>query len=203
MSAAGSGPRLKTARLWLRPPAPADLPALCAMNADPEVMRFFPAPMRPAEVEAMLGRIDAHWARCGFGFWAVERAADAEVIGLVGLAEVNFALPGRPWPPPEGARPAVEVGWRLVPQAWGQGFAREGAAEALRFAFDGIALHEVLSFTVPANTRSWGLMERLGLRRDHAGGFEHPRLPVGHPLRPHVLYRIDRGGWASAPGGAG
>ncbi|MBL8618146.1 MAG: GNAT family N-acetyltransferase [Deltaproteobacteria bacterium] len=202
MSPPDVGPRLQTPRLLLRPPGPADLPATCAMNADPEVMRFFPAPMRPDEVELMLGRIDAHFARCGFGFWAVERRDNAAVIGLIGLVEVTFALPGRPCPPPAGARPPVEVGWRLVSSAWGQGFAREGATAALRFAFEGIALPEVLSFTVPANTRSWGLMERLGLRRDPAGGFEHPRLPVGHPLRPHLLYGIDRAGWSSAQGSA-
>ncbi|MFM2245156.1 MAG: hypothetical protein RL071_1230 [Pseudomonadota bacterium] len=196
------GPHLRTPRLLLRPPTPHDLPALCVLNADPAVMRYFPAPMQPDEVEAMRQRIEDHFRRCGFGFWAVERTADAALIGLIGLAEVHFALRGRPWPPPEGARPAVEIGWRLIPSAWGQGYASEAAAEALRFGFEALDLDELFSFTVPMNTRSWGLMERLGLRRDPGGDFDHPRLPVGHPLRPHVLYRLGRADWTARAGAA-
>jgi ribosomal-protein-alanine N-acetyltransferase len=84
------------------------------------------------------------------------------------------------------------VGWRLARHAWGRGYAVEAAREAVAVAFDVIGVDEVVSFTVPANQRSRRVMERLGMTHDPAGAFEHPRLPEGHPLRPHVLYRLPR-----------
>jgi RimJ/RimL family protein N-acetyltransferase len=92
----------------------------------------------------------------------------------------------------------VEIGWRLFPAFWGQGFAREAAELALRAAFGPLGLDEVVAFTVPANRPSWGLMRRLGMRPD--GAFEHPRLPEGHPLRPHLLYRARRDDWRRRAG---
>lgn len=111
---------------------------------------------------------------------------DAAFVGFTGLARVGFAAP---------FVPAVEIGWRLARPYWGQGYALEAARRALQFAFEDLQLDEVVSFTVPANQRSWGLMQRLGMHRDAAGDFEHPHLPVGHPLRPHWLYRISREAW--------
>jgi ribosomal-protein-alanine N-acetyltransferase len=86
----------------------------------------------------------------------------------------------------------VEVGWRLARAAWGHGYATEGARAALDFGFLRAGLHEIVSFTVPANRRSRQVMERLGMRRDPADDFDHPRLPEGDPLRSHVLYRLAR-----------
>ncbi|MCY1431801.1 Acetyltransferase (GNAT) domain protein [compost metagenome] len=105
---------------------------------------------------------------------------------MLGLQRVGFEAP---------FTPAVEIGWRLLPAWWRQGYALEAAREALRFAFEELALAEVVAFTVPANLPSQGLMRRLGMQRDQNGDFEHPRLPEGHPLRPHVLYRLSRTQW--------
>jgi RimJ/RimL family protein N-acetyltransferase len=97
--------------------------------------------------------------------------------------------------------PAVEIGWRLFAPFWERGLAREAAELALDAAFGPpFALAEVVSFTTPANARSWALMRRLGMRPD--GMFEHPLLPEGHALRPHLLYRIRRDAWRDAGGGA-
>jgi RimJ/RimL family protein N-acetyltransferase len=87
---------------------------------------------------------------------------------------------------------AVEVGWRLARAAWGAGYATEGARAALRFGFDTVGLDEIVSFTSPRNVRSWHVMEKIGMSRDPTDDFDHPRVPQGHPLRPHVLYRISR-----------
>jgi RimJ/RimL family protein N-acetyltransferase len=179
------GPRVR-----LRPWSDDDAEAFAELNADREVMRFFTAPLSRAESDAMFARVRAHEARHGFCFWAAERRGDARLVGFCGVQRVAFEA---------RFTPAVEIGWRLFPAFWGRGFAREAAELALGAAFGPLALDEVVAFTVPANRPSWGLMLRLGMRPD--GAFEHPRLPEGHPLRPHLLYRLRRGD--PRPDGAG
>ena len=171
------GPRLR-----LRPWREDEAPAFAVLNADPEVMRHFAAPLSRAESDAMFARVRAHEAEHGFCFWAVElRQERARPIGFCGIQRVPFEA---------RFTPAVEIGWRLFPAFWGQGLAREAAELALGAAFGPLGLDEVVAFTTPANRPSWGLMRRLGMRPD--GMFEHPRLPEGHPLRPHLLYRARR-----------
>ncbi len=183
------GPRVR-----LRPWRAAEADAFAALNADPAVMRHFPAPLSRAESDAMLDRVRAHEARHGFSFWAIEQrggGAERPVAGFCGLQRVSFEA---------RFAPAVEIGWRLFPAHWGRGLAREAAELALDAAFGPLGLEEVVAFTVPANAPSWGLMRRLGMRPD--GAFEHPRLPEGHSLRPHLLYRLRRDEWRSAGTGA-
>lgn len=177
---------MSSERLILRPWHDDDLDALAALCADPEVMAYFPSVLDRSGSADLLARLQAHQAEHGFTFWALQRQLDDQVIGFTGLARVSFDAP---------FVPAVEIGWRLARPFWGQGYALEAAQRALCFAFDELALAEVVSFTVPANHRSWGVMQRLGMRRDLAGDFEHPSLPEGHPLRPHLLYRIAREAW--------
>jgi ribosomal-protein-alanine N-acetyltransferase len=181
------GPRLR-----LRPWRDGDADAFAALNADPAVMRHFAEPLSRAESDAMLARVRAHQAEHGFCFWAAERRPHGRLVGFCGLQRVPFEA---------RFTPAVEIGWRLFPAHWGQGLAREAAELALGAAFGPLALGEVVAFTVPANAPSWGLMRRLGMRPE--GAFEHPRLPEGHPLRPHLLYRSRRDEWTGAAGGAG
>ena len=88
--------------------------------------------------------------------------------------------------------PCAEIGWRLAAAHWGRGYATEAALAVLVHAWDVLGLAEVVSFTSVGNARSRAVMERLGLRRDPADDFDHPNLPPGHPLRPHVLYRLAR-----------
>ena len=156
------------------------------MNADPRVMEHFPAPLSRLESDALIDEFEARFDPRGFGLWALERRDDGTFIGFTGLAAV-------PWE--AHFTPAIEVGWRLAPEAWGHGYATEAAREAVRFGFEDAELDEIVSFTVPANVRSRAVMERLGMTHDPADDFDHPRLPVGHPLRRHVLYRIDRESW--------
>jgi RimJ/RimL family protein N-acetyltransferase len=178
---------LQGPRIRLRPWREEDREAFAAMNADPEVMRHFVQPLDRAGSDAFMDRISAHMAQHGFGFWAVERHDAPGIIGLCGLAQV-------PWE----ARftPAVEIGWRFAAAHQRQGFAEEAARIALAHGFGPLKLQEILAFTIPPNTRSWGLMERLGMRRD--GAFEHPRVPEGHAMRPHLLYRLSRRDWIDA-----
>jgi RimJ/RimL family protein N-acetyltransferase len=186
VSADAIGPVLRTDRLVLRPWRDADCAPFAALNADPQVMQFFLKPLTRAESDAMVGRIREHFARRGFGFWAVEAPGVADLVGATGLVVPSFDAP---------FTPCVEIGWRLARDYWGRGYATEGASAAIAFGFDQLGLDEIVSFTVPANLPSRRVMERLGMTRSPADDFEHPFLPAGHPLRPHVLYRLERSTW--------
>lgn len=171
---------LATERLRLRRWLPSDLAPFAAMNADPRVMEFFPSMLGSRESEALVERIEAHFARHGFGFWAVEAPSVAEFIGFVGLMVPVFDA---------HFTPCVEIGWRLAHEYWGRGYASEAAGRALTHAEEALALPEVVSFTAAGNLRSQRVMERIGMAHDAGGDFDHPSLPAGHPLRRHVLYR--------------
>lgn len=173
-------PVRRTERLLLRPWQEADREPFAAMNADLEVMAHMPAPLTRAESDALIDRWRLHTARRGFGEFAVQARESGELIGAIGLTVPSWDA---------DFMPAVEIGWRIARKFWSQGLATEAARDVLSWAFGTLQLPQVVSFTVPANERSWRVMERLGMRR--VGGFEHPGLPVGDPLRPHVLYVID------------
>lgn len=172
---------ITTERLTLRRWRASDAGAFAAINADPEVARHLPGVMPKALSDTLIGRFETHFDAHGFGRWAVERREDGALLGFVGGQRVHFNAP---------FVPAVEIGWRLGRQAWGEGYAREAAEAALRDLHQRLGLTDLVSFTAPANRRSWGLMERLGFRRDPEGDFAHPQLPAGHPLSLHWLYRI-------------
>ena len=86
----------------------------------------------------------------------------------------------------------IEIGWRLAHDAWGQGYAREAAEASLAWGWANLPVPTIAAITVPANTRSRGLMERLGMVRVADGDFDHPDVPDGSPLQRHILYRIAR-----------
>jgi RimJ/RimL family protein N-acetyltransferase len=192
MAASGTPAVLRSERLILRPWRDGDLPAMARMNADPHVMEFMPAILdRPAS-DAMVTRLQCHIEEQGFGFWAVEAPGVADFIGFVGLNRPGFAAP---------FMPCVEIGWRLLHEFWGLGYATEAAGAALRHGFTDIGLSEIVSFTAAVNQRSWRVMQRLGMRHYRAEDFDHPALPAGDPLRRHVLYRLGRDRWLRLAGG--
>jgi ribosomal-protein-alanine N-acetyltransferase len=177
---------LPTARLILRRWREEDIAPFADMNADTLTMRFMPGVLTRAETVALVQRFEAHHDAHGFGVWAVEVPGVAPFVGYTGLQRVSFEAP---------FAPAVEVGWRLAPAFWGRGYATEAARGALRFGFEDLNLDQIVSFTVAANKPSWAVMERLGMARDARGDFDHPRLPSGHALRRHILYRMTRASW--------
>jgi RimJ/RimL family protein N-acetyltransferase len=172
---------LHTERLVLRQWRDADLEPFAALNADPEVMRYFPRALDRAESDALAQRACEEIASRGWGLWAVEIVGGAPFAGFVGLAEPRFDA---------HFTPAVEVGWRLGREHWSHGYATEAARAALAFGFHELALREIVSFTTVANERSRRVMERLGMTHDPADDFDHPLLAVDDPMRPHVLYRL-------------
>ncbi|HET9852760.1 MAG TPA: GNAT family N-acetyltransferase [Candidatus Limnocylindrales bacterium] len=179
-------PELRTPRLLLRGWRPEDRAPFAALNADSRVTEFLGLQRDRAASDELLDRVEAHWATHGFGLWAVERTDDGAFLGFTGLSSPPFEA---------SFTPAVEVGWRFAHHAWGHGYATEAGQAALAFGFERLGLAEIVSFTTVANARSRRVMERLGMRHDPGEDFDHPRLEAGHPLRPHVLYRLAREDW--------
>jgi ribosomal-protein-alanine N-acetyltransferase len=174
---------VRTKRLVLRRWRAEDREPFARLNADPEVMRHFRSTLDRSASDLFVERIETEFEERALGLWAVEVVGEAPFAGFVGLHHAVF---------PAHFTPAVEIGWRLARPHWGRGYATEGARAALADGFDRLGLAEVVSLTVPANTPSRAVMERLGMTRDEADDFDHPSLPEGHPLRRHVLYRLSR-----------
>ncbi|GAB3249494.1 GNAT family N-acetyltransferase [Chitinimonas naiadis] len=165
-----------------------DLPAWVAMNADPAVRRYFPSVLDEAQALGEAERIRAHGEREGFTFWALEIPGVAEFAGFVGLLRTSFEA---------HFTPCVEIGWRLAPACWGKGYATEAARLALDYGFGALQLDEIVALAVMDNLPSHAVMERIGMVRNVADDFDHPRIPEGHPLRRSLLYRIQRQQWLS------
>jgi len=180
---------MRTERLLMRTWKRSDREPFARLNSDPEVMEHFPELLTRAQSDAFADRIEADMAERGWGLWALE--VDGEFIGYTGLQPVSFDA---------HFTPAVEIGWRLARGAWGHGYASEAARAAATYAFAELELPELVSFTVPENTRSRAVMERIGMRHDAAGDFDHPKLPQGHAMERHVLYRLpEHGAFAARP----
>jgi RimJ/RimL family protein N-acetyltransferase len=171
---------IRTARLVMRRWRDADRAAYAAMNADPEVMRYFPATLNRAASDASIDRIEDLFDANGFGLWALEVAATGGFIGFTGLNPMPAGVPGAG---------GMEVGWRLARRAWHQGFATEAATAAVDVAFGGVGLDELWSMTAVLNRPSQAVMLRLGMQP--YAHFDHPKLAVGHSLRPHIAYRLE------------
>jgi RimJ/RimL family protein N-acetyltransferase len=172
---------LTTDRLVLRMWRDSDIAPVAAMFADPAVMRYFLGTRDAGYSERWVAGVRAHFARVGFGIWALEAPGVADFIGFAGLSEVPDYMP---------AFPGVEIVWTLAEAYWRQGYATEAARAALADGFGRLGLSEIVAFTAAVNTPSRGVMTRLGMRRDPSENFQHPRIPPAHELAPHVLYRL-------------
>lgn len=173
---------LESKRLRLRGWKDSDTEPFIAMNADEQVMRFFPAPLTPEQTCASIERIKKHFDANGFGLFAVETKEDDKFIGFVGLQIPPFEA---------SFTPCVEVGWRLAKEYWGRGYAPEAAQRVLAFGFEECQLAEIISMTATVNKPSIRVMEKIGMHR--SDDFMHPKIADGHILKPHVLYRIKAG----------
>lgn len=173
---------LETDRLILRGWREEDVPPFADMCADPRVMATLGPLMNRQEAEALIGRLRAIDQQHGHTCWALERKVDGRFLGFCGLAMGNFH-------PIDGK---VEIGWRLAHHAWGQGYAREAAEASLEWGFSNLDVDRIWAITTPGNVRSWGLMERLGLKRHLELDFAHPRIADDSPLKQHITYSIAR-----------
>lgn len=172
---------LETDRLLLRRWKPSDRAPFAAMNANPRVMEFFAGCLTREESDRFADRIESDFENWGFGLFAVELKETGAFIGFIGLHNATFQA---------HFTPCVEIGWRIDEPYWNKGLATEGSRAVIDYAFKTLRLDSLVSFTAPSNATSRKLMEKLGMTHDPADDFDHPRLPEGHPLRRHVLYRL-------------
>jgi RimJ/RimL family protein N-acetyltransferase len=177
---------IDTPRLRLRQWRETDREPFAALNADPEVMEFFPSLQSRATSDASIDSWQSQFASQGWSNWAVELRSSGQFIGFTGLSVPRRVLP---------FSPCVEIGWRLAREHWGLGYATEAARASLRVGFEQLALAEIVSFTAIGNFRSRAVTKRIGMRNANQD-FEHPGVPEGHALRLHCLYRISLEEWA-------
>ena len=173
--------QLRTERLIMRRWQESDLVPFAELNGDAETMRFFPSTLDRTASDAFAGRIEARFEQQGYGLWALEVAGSGTFIGYTGLNPMPDGVPGAG---------GMEVGWRLARHAWHHGYATEAARAALDVAFGGAGLEEIWSMTAVLNEPSQAVMRRIGMTE--FGFFEHPAVPAGSPLRPHVVHRLAR-----------
>ena len=174
---------IETARLILRGWRETDIAPFHAMGNDAEVMRYLGPPMTLADARIAADAQNAFIASHGYCFWAIERKADGAFLGFCGI---------KPGPAETPIASELEIGWRLCRDAWGQCYAREAAEAVIGLAWANTDAPAIAAMTVIANANSWGLMERLGMTRDHGADFDHPAVPDGDPLKRHIVYRIAR-----------
>jgi RimJ/RimL family protein N-acetyltransferase len=180
---------LHTKRLMLRQWKDSDFAAFAKMNADEEVMQYFPNTLTEIQSDHFASTLKSLISTRGWGLWAVELThaegglLPAEFIGFVGLHQPDVELPFI-----QGEQ-CTEIGWRLDKKYWHQGIACEAATAVLTFAFETLKLPKVISFTSNRNQPSKKLMQRIGMS-DLKQNFKHPALPDHHELAEHVLYEI-------------
>ena len=179
-------PVLLTRRLRLSDFSASHLPDLARMNADPEVMRYFPATLNPEESVALLQRITEHQRINGYSLFALHLKESDAFVGWCGLMVVPFEA---------HFTPAVEIGWRLNKIFWGKGLATEAAEAVLRLGFLELGLSEIVSFTAELNQPSIRVMQKIGMQSEPKDAFDHPKLPTNHPLQRHILYRLTKSLW--------
>lgn len=172
---------LETPRLILRRWTQADFAPFVQMNADPEVMRYFPNTLTAGETRDFYRRIQAEFADSGYGLCAAQEKAHGAFIGFIGFHQADFEA---------SFTPCIEIGWRLDKRFWNRGFATEGAKACLVYGFESLGFDRVYSFTAEINRPSQRVMQKIGLAEYLH--FNHPRVAAGSPLCAHVCYMANR-----------
>lgn len=180
--------QLETERLILRRWQDSDLEPFSKITADPEVRRYYPSTLSKDETKAAIKRFEEHFEKESFGLWAVELKSNGEFIGYTGLNRPTIKA---------HFMPCIEIGWLLSKAHWGHGYAPEAAKKCLEDGFVRIGLDEIVSFTTVSNDKSIRVMEKLQMTRNPKDDYSHPFLPEGHPLKPHVLFRLSKAAWTS------
>jgi RimJ/RimL family protein N-acetyltransferase len=184
--------QLETPRLLLRRWQEGDRVPFAEMNADPVVMRFYPAPYSRLESDEAIDRYLAAFERVGYSFFAAISRETGEFAGTIGLQTLRDEIPNLP-------EPSVEIGWRLTQASQGRGLATEGALAIIDFAFNQLALSEVVAITALPNRPSRRVMEKVGMTYRPEFDFNHPRVPAGHPYERHALYSLRNPNFQEVP----
>ena len=181
--------RYETDRLILRDWREEDWPLFWEATNTPSVMRWLGGICDGAKRDAAQQRLLSYEREHGHTFWCAERRGDGAILGFCGLKRSNQA---------GGPLGMMEAGWRLREDAWGKGYAREAATATLDLAFDRFGADEVIAMTVQRNTASWGLMQRLGMRRREDLDFDNAEFDEEDPVI--IVYSVDRESWMDQNG---
>ena len=169
----------QTKRLIIRDYCESDFDAFAEMNADPQVVRYFPKPFARQESRDAFDKIRQRIAESGLGFYALESRQDSQFVGFSGLSSPEF---------PADFMPCVEAGWRLRTKYWGQGLATEAALACLDYGWSCFELEKIHSFAPAVNLPSISVMKKIGM--SFVKTFQHPRLLKFPELVDCVLYSV-------------
>ena len=172
----------KSERLGFRNWKDEDLEEFAKLNSDEEVMKHFPKTLSNKEVVEFIERLKTHYEKNGFTYYATEILGSKEFIGMIGIAKQEYKT---------NFTPAIDIGWRLKRNAWGKGYATEGAKRCIEHAFNELDIIKIISVCVVKNKKSENVMKKLGMKRK--GEFNHPEI-INHPeYKKHVCYEIIKG----------
>ncbi len=151
-------PALTTERLFLRVQTKEDFPAFAAMWADPIVTRYIGgAPLSEEDAWAKFMRIAGHWALLGFGFWGIFERESGRRIGEAGILDVKREIA----PSFHGV---PEIGWGLLPEMHGKGYATEAVQAILGWAEDHFGKVRMVCIIDPQNAPSLRVAARCGFK---------------------------------------
>lgn len=170
-----------SARLGFRNWNTEDIEPFTALNADPEVMQYFPKTLSRQESAEFMFRLQTHYQEQGFTYFAVDLLESGEWIGFIGLFTQDF---------PSSFTPAIDLGWRLTLESHGYGYATEGAKRCLAYAWSELSLKQVISICPLVNHVSERVMQKIGMQKQ--GEFKHPKLSAFPELENCCWYEIIR-----------
>ena len=175
---------IETPRLLLGDWKENDLDIFATMNADSEVMRYFPEPYSEERTKQLYDDIQKEFAEFGYGLYATRERKSGRFIGFIGFHHANFEA---------DFCPCIEIGWRLHKPFWNNGYATEGAKACLQHGFGKLGFDRIYSFTAIQNIPSQRVMQKIGMQE--YSSFHHPKVPENHPLKPHICYVINKEDW--------
>jgi RimJ/RimL family protein N-acetyltransferase len=174
----------KSERLGFRNWNKNDLTEFAKLNEDLEVMEHFPKPLTEKESAELIERFQKHFKKNGYTYFATETLENKELIGFVGLAFQEYITE---------FTPAIDIGWRLKKNAWGDGYATEGAKKCLEFAFNELNLESIIATCTEKNSKSENVMKKIGMEK--IGEFKHPKLKEYPEYEKNICYGINKNVW--------
>ena len=163
-------------RNWMKE----DIAILSELNADKEVMKYFPATQTKEQTVLFIERMQQEFEEKSYCYFAVETLHNLELIGFIGIHEQTFEA---------DFTPCVDIGWRLKRSAWKQGFASEGAKRVLQYAFNELKLDAIYSIAPEINLPSENVMKKIGMKKLRTFDFS---LLKDNRLKSCVLYQITK-----------
>jgi len=171
----------KSERLGFRNWNKDDLTDFAKINADPDVMEHFPNTLNLEETSQFIDRLQKHYLKNNYNYFATEIIETGELIGFIGLSYQDYK---------SDFTPATDIGWRLKKSAWGKGYATEGAARCLEFAFNNIKLEKIIAICTDKNSASEHVMKKIGMKK--IGEFNHPKLKDFPDYKRCFCYLIEK-----------